>query len=330
MAFFNPQPVTFNPSPVIMEGANAIGKTMQELYKQHYQEAQDKVKEQQAQRAYDLQNAQFDFHKGRAGVQDAQWQKSYDAGREDKLNDNEFRMAEGLRADMRHNDTVAYQNKSLGLQQQTLNNATNWLNDKKRQEEAKGMYIARALPEFAKSIGMAVDTPNSFEGDTMHTPKGSYAALGGLDDMYKTKMALDAKEADPYKAYMVQDRQERAEESKRKNLEIERLKAKELQQEKITSLQKQFNENPKSILGVNPQDLSNEDYQAFIADLNTGNVGTVAQEKGRFYGTNPRYVPFSQQTSTQQQGVSKSVVERRQTKDGRILVKYSDGTIGAE
>lgn len=329
MAWFNPQPVTFNPSPAIMEGANAVGKTMQELYKQNYQEAQDKIREQQAQRAYDLQANQFDFQKGRADVQDQQWQKTYDAGREDKQTANEQWQSKFLQDNLNHKDTVDYQNKSLGLQQQTLNNTTNALNDKKKQEVAKGLYIAEMFPELADKFGVRKPKVN-IDGIDEAQPSSSYSyndsklqAFGGLDDLTKTKMALDAKETDPYKLIMAQNYQDRLDESKRKNLELE-------QQKKITSLQKQFNANPKSILGVSPTDLSDEDYAAFTADLNSGNVGKVVQEKGKFYGTNPRYIPYSQQTSTQQQGVPKNVVERRQTSDGRILVKYSDGTIGAE
>jgi len=73
MAYFNPQPISFNPSPEIMKGASAIGDTMQKLYLQNYQDQQSQKAFEMQQQTYNLQKQKYDteLQKVQSEAQDA-------------------------------------------------------------------------------------------------------------------------------------------------------------------------------------------------------------------------------------------------------------------
>ena len=197
MAYFNPTPVTFNPSPIIMEGANAIGRTMQDLYRQNYQEAQDKIKQSQADRMFGLHQNQFDFQKERAGVQDDQWGKTFQAGRDDAQTRSDQWKQGYDQQNTFHNDTVNYQNKQLANSGESLAMQKQQLSDNQEKQRATGLYIADLYPQLADKFGAVIKNQ---DGTVSYNDK-KLAGLAGTTDLAKTKMAIDAKDSDPLKAY---------------------------------------------------------------------------------------------------------------------------------
>jgi len=173
MAYFNPQPISFNPSPEIMKGASAIGDTMQKLYQQNYMEQQDALKQQQIKDA-------FNFQKERANTQDQQWQTSFDAGREDKQDANEKWMSDTLFRDMNHKDTVAYQNKQLGLSQQTLGLAQAEAQAKRNKEQAVGLAYANMYPDIAQQLGLTKTSYTAGQQPQPTVPQGMSPVSGFL------------------------------------------------------------------------------------------------------------------------------------------------------
>lgn len=106
MAYFNPQPVAFSPSPSIMQGMNAIGEAMKQLYLQNYQENQDALKQEQSDQLFNIQKTRYenDINKVRADAAKAYYEASGKAAYVKRNDHGAF------------NDISAqYQNDPLGL-----------------------------------------------------------------------------------------------------------------------------------------------------------------------------------------------------------------------
>lgn len=173
MAWFNPQPVSFNPSSDIMRGASAIGDTMQKLYQQNYMEQQDALKQQQIKDA-------FNFQKERANTHDKQWQTSFDAQRDDAQTKNEQWMSDSLYRDMAHKDTLAYQNRQLGLSQQQLDIAKQEAQAKRNREQAVGLAYANMYPDIAQQLGLTKTTYTAGQQPQPTAPQGMTPVSGFL------------------------------------------------------------------------------------------------------------------------------------------------------
>lgn len=330
MAYFNPQPVQFNPSGEILRSATAIGDTLQNLYKQNYQEAQDNQRQE-------MLNRSHNFQVNRADIQDRQWNEKFGWDKEKYQTDNEMKMADNLRADMRHAEDLALRNKQLGISQSSLGLQQQEANNKNQERTAQGLFVADLYPELAKNMGVSTHTPNDFVsrqsgigGDYTADPTKANK-LSGVYDMAKAETIAKIKEDDPYKLFMANLAGEKFKETQKTNEDKEAYRAENEKLKRAKQLQTQFSNNPKSVLGIDPADLSDKDYQLFINDMNEGKLGKLGDESvDGFFGkkTIKRYFPAQEQM--QQATQSKTIVERRQTKDGKILVKYSDGTIGEQ
>lgn len=172
MAWYNPNPISFNADPNIIKQAGAIGAFFQDKAKSDFEQA---IRTQEAQRAQELLNLQ----KERALTQDKQWQKSFDAGRDDAQTANERWMAQGLRDDMRHADTVKYQNSQLANSGAQLK----IMQDKAMQEnamrQAQGLGYAQMFPDVANQMGViktAGDKTTTFDP----TKAASMAGMGDV------------------------------------------------------------------------------------------------------------------------------------------------------
>jgi len=350
MAYFNPVPISFQPSPMIMQGASAIGDTMQKLYAQNYQEAQDKAKAQQWADQFGLQQKTFDHTVENDANKDKQWQTSFDAGREDKQTANEQWQSKMLQDNMFHDDTVKYQNSSLGLQRDAYGLQKDEAARKQAQSVAMGGYLYNTNPEIQKTFQTPVVPPDNYTtgnqlirdvvyglGNSAPIPtpvepvrytKPNDATLAGIGGL----LPILAKENDPIRTLNANIAQQ--------NLEINKGKAETAQknidndnkQNAINSLKKSLASDPKSVLGIDPKNLTDEDYSMFMQDVNSGNVGKIEHVAGKFSGTNPKYIPHqsSSQSTTQtpEQPQQKQVMETRITEDGKKIAKYADGSYG--
>lgn len=336
MAWFNPQAVQFNPSGEILKSASAIGDTLQSLYKQNYQEAQDNQRNKQLDRAYD-------FQVDRANTQDRQWNEKFVWDKEKYQTDNEIKMADNLRADMRHAEDLALRNKQLGISQSSLGLQQQEAQRKNDERQAQGLFVADLYPQLAQKFGVSnVKVPTREEmahgvtqgnipKDIVSIDPTKAGQLSGVYDMAKAEQIAKYKENDPYKLFMANLAGEKFKETQKTNEDKEAYRTENEKLKRAAALQKQFSNNPKSVLGIDPADLSDKDYQLFINDMNEGKLGKLGDESvDGFFGkkTIKRYFPAQEQMQQGTQG--KTILERRQTKDGKILVKYSDGTIGEQ
>lgn len=336
MAYFNPQPVQFNPSGEILRSATAIGDTLQNLYKQNYQEAQDNQRQE-------MLNRSHNFQVNRADIQDRQWNEKFGWDKEKYQTDNEMKMADNLISDMRHAEDLALRNKQLGISQSSLGLQQDEAKRKEQERTAQGLFVANLYPELATNFGVSTTTVPTREEmahgvtqgnipkDKVVTDMTKAHLLSGVYDMAKAEQVAKHKESDPYKLFMAQLAGEKFKETQKTNEEKESYRAENEKLKRAKQLQTQFSNNPKSVLGIDPADLSDKDYQLFINDMNEGKLGKLGDESvDGIFGkkTIKRYFPAQEQMQQATQG--KTIVERRQTKDGKILVKYSDGTIGEQ
>lgn len=157
MAWYNPNPISFNADPNIIKSAGAIGDFFQQKAKSDFEQA---IRTEEAQRAQDALNLQRE----RAATQDKQWQQSYDASREDAQTANERWMAQGLRDDMRHADNVKYQNAQLGNSTAQLKLLQDKANQENSMRQAQGLAYAQLYPEVANQMGITKTTytPNDY------------------------------------------------------------------------------------------------------------------------------------------------------------------------
>jgi len=312
-----------------MKGASAIGDTMQKLYQQNYMEQQDALKQQQIKRAYDLQASQFDFQKDRAGVQDTQWDNKFAFDKERFQTENEMKMAESLRADMRHQEDVAYKNKSLGLQERTANLTQDKANREAEEAKAKGLYYATLHPEVAKAMGYTIQQPVQQPITITNDPYGVQnmspnmsptqqpiipqqkqsapnqiikevvdpkraGAMAGIFDKVATK------ENDPYKDIMASIAGDKATTYKTNEEEKRKLEAERIQETKVKNLKTALYNDPKSVLGIDPSKLTDESRALFFDDVNKGLVGKYEVQKRDWLPDQNVYIPFSQPTESAQ------------------------------
>lgn len=165
MAFFNPTPVQFQPSPLIMQGAGAIGDTMQNLYKQNYQEAQDKIKSDQWAKQFRLQQDTFDHTVANDDVKNDQWGKTFDQ----TAGNNQFNQGMTVanynagREDAK--TTKDYHNSSLGIQQQTLAIQQQDAARKQAQAIAEGNYLYNNNPTVQKTFQTPIVPADNYVTD---------------------------------------------------------------------------------------------------------------------------------------------------------------------
>lgn len=307
MAYFNPQPVTFNPSPTIMQGMNAIGDAMKQLYLQNYQESQDALKQSNADRA-------FNFQKDRANVQDNQWQQNYDAGRTDVATKNDQWQKTYDQNATNHKDSMDIQKKQLGIQQQNLGLNQQKLADEEEKNRATGMFIAQNYPSLAKDYGALTQTVNDSNANDVVTRSGgniptvtntyntkALPALSALLPVYSLQQQIDAKENDPYKALLAQNRIDELNRKKKEDAIRQQEVVDKQRSINADKLKQRYNNDPKSILGIDPKDLSDQDQQALFSDMNNGTVGKyVNVPDAGLFEKKYRYVPSSLPTQTQQ------------------------------
>lgn len=307
MAHFNPNQVTFNPSPQIMQSMNSIGDVMKQLYLQNYQESQDALRQSNTDRA-------FSFQKGRADVQDNQWQQTYDAGRQDAQARNDQWQKTYDQNATNHKDTISIQNKQLDISKQNLGINQQKLADDEAKNRATGMFIAQNYPSLAKEFGALTQTVDDSNANDVVTRMGgntpkvtnvydskSLPALSALLPVYSLQQQIDAKDHDPYKALLAQSR---VDEYNRK-VEADKVKQQEIadKQRSINAdkLKKAYSNDPKSILGIDPKDLSDQDQQALFSDMNNGAVGRYVNVTGAgIFDKKYKYVPVGTSAQPQQ------------------------------
>lgn len=125
-----PQPLEFNPSQAVMQGAGAFSRLGDSFVQQAYQQDRAKQADKQFGMTHQLGVDKFNYGKERDITADKQWQETfnqtgdnirfnqamkvadYTAGREDAGNINTYR-----------NNTLGLQGRELALKQQALNDA---------------------------------------------------------------------------------------------------------------------------------------------------------------------------------------------------------------
>ena len=156
MAWYNPNPISFNADPNIIKSAGAIGDFFQQKAKSDFEQA---LRTEEAQRAQDALNLQRE----RAVTQDKQWQQSYDASREDAQTANERWMAQGLRDDMRHADNVKFKERDYTLREKEYKQREaeriQKENELKQAYKSQGLLNAIYNPELAAKMGVTTTTP---------------------------------------------------------------------------------------------------------------------------------------------------------------------------
>jgi len=243
-------------------------------------------------------------------------------------------MAESLRADMRHQEDVAYKNKSLGLQERTANLAQQKAKDEQLRNYMEGLYVVNQHPELGVSTGAVTQT---------HTPNDYISRIAGTGGEVTNKYdeqkvrglsgvfdKVAAKENDPYKAIMASIAGDKATTYKNNEEEKRKLEAERLQETKVKNLKTALYNDPKSVLGVDPSKLTDESRALFFDDVNKGLVGKYEVQKRDWLPDQNVYIPFSQPTESAQatQPQQKQVTETRITSDGKKIAKYSDGSYG--
>lgn len=131
---YKPQPLEFNPSQAVMQGAGAFSRLGDSFVQQAYQQDRAKQADKQFGMTHRLGVDKFNYGKERDLVTDKQWQETfnqtgdnirfnqamkvadYTAGREDAGNINTYR-----------NNTLGLQGRELALKQQALNDAKDGL-----------------------------------------------------------------------------------------------------------------------------------------------------------------------------------------------------------
>lgn len=283
-----------------MQGMNAIGDAMKQLYLQNYQESQDALKQSNTDRA-------FNFQKDRANVQDNQWQQNYDASRTDAATRNDQWQKTYDQNATNHKDSIDIQNKQLGIQQQNLGLNQQKLADEEAKNRAMGTFIAQNYPALAKDYGAITQTVDDSNANDVVTRMGgntptvtntynmkALPALSALLPVYNLQQQIDAKENDPYKALLAQNRID----------ELNRKKEAEAEQQRsinARNLRSAYDKDPKSILGIDPKELSDQDQQAFFSDLGNGTVGRyVNVPNAGWFDNKYKYVPAYTSTKSQQ------------------------------
>lgn len=127
---YKPQPLEFNPSQAVMQGAGAFSRLGDSFVQQAYQQDRAKQADAQFDMTHKLGVDKFNYGKERDITTDKQWQETfnqtgdnnrfnqamkvadYTAGREDAGNINTYR-----------NNTLGLQGRELALKQQALNDA---------------------------------------------------------------------------------------------------------------------------------------------------------------------------------------------------------------
>lgn len=127
---YKPQPLEFNPSQAVMQGAGAFSRLGDLFVQQAYQQDRAKQADAQFDMTHKLGVDKFNYGKERDIITDKQWQETfnqtgdnnrfnqamkvadYTAGREDAGNINTYR-----------NNTLGLQGRELALKQQALNDA---------------------------------------------------------------------------------------------------------------------------------------------------------------------------------------------------------------
>ena len=127
---YKPQPLEFNPSQAVMQGAGAFSRLGDSFVQQAYQQDRAKQADKQFGMTHQLGVDKFNYGKERDITTDKQWQETfnqtgdnnrfnqamkvadYTAGREDAGNINTYR-----------NNTLGLQGRELALKQQALNDA---------------------------------------------------------------------------------------------------------------------------------------------------------------------------------------------------------------
>lgn len=131
---YKPQPLEFNPSQAVMQGAGAFSRLGDSFVQQAYQQDRAKQADKQFGMTHRLGVDKFNYGKERDITADKQWQETfnqtgdnirfnqamkvadYTAGREDAGNINTYR-----------NNTLGLQGRELALKQQALNDAKDGL-----------------------------------------------------------------------------------------------------------------------------------------------------------------------------------------------------------
>lgn len=198
MAYFNPKPVTFNPSPYLNEQAGAIGDAIKNLYIENQRAKQLDLQNQRedermrlARESFGLKQDSFEYGKERDIVEDAWRQGQADQAqanfmknyqqKDDHFNKN-FAHTK-LNADRNYNFNLEKFNygKSVDAENRAIRIA------KEAEEEAKNkrlsLLYAMANPETAKKYG-AIKEENEFVAPTEKeeiNPVLKGLALGGKD-----------------------------------------------------------------------------------------------------------------------------------------------------
>ena len=165
MAWYNPNPISFNADAAIIKNSGAVG----DFFKQNADDNYKRILQQEeTQRAKDY----FQFQKDRAGTQDTQWADKFAFDKDRFQTENEMKMAEGLRADMRHQDDLGLRTKQLGLSQQHLGLAQQEAKQRLAEKQALGMAYGNMYPDLAQQMGATKTTYTAGQQPEAQKPQG--------------------------------------------------------------------------------------------------------------------------------------------------------------
>lgn len=153
MAWFNPQRVEFTPSETVLRSQSAIGDWANNLYKQNYGEQRDATKDAQWQQGYNLQNAKFDWEKGRAVVEDDKWTKDFGERQVNNAHTRGMKEKEYIAGRQDAGDRRIYQNGMLGIHNKELGLKQSAYDDTKKALRNIGISYGAANPEAIKLYG---------------------------------------------------------------------------------------------------------------------------------------------------------------------------------